>query len=60
LEIFYDLVYKHGLVLSPVKMEIGKTTVEFLGLITSEEKINIQDHVLKNLLKFPNTIMDKT
>ena len=31
LQNFYELVYKHGLVLSESKMEIGKTKIEFLG-----------------------------
>ena len=31
LQLFYDLVYKHGLVLSQSKMEIGKTEIDFLG-----------------------------
>ena len=31
LQKFYKLVYKHGLVLSEPKMEIGKTEIEFLG-----------------------------
>ena len=31
LQKFYELVYKHGLVLSESKMEIGKTEIEFLG-----------------------------
>ena len=31
LQSFYDLVYKHGLVPSQSKMEIGKTEIDFLG-----------------------------
>ena len=31
IEEFYSLVFKHGLVLSKYKMEIGKTDIEFLG-----------------------------
>jgi hypothetical protein len=36
LEQFYQKVYKHGLALSPKKMEIGKTRIEFLGMIIAE------------------------
>lgn len=32
LHIFYENCYKHGLALSKTKMEIGKTTIEFMGL----------------------------
>ena len=31
LQMFYDLVFKHVLVLSQRKMEIGKIEMEFLG-----------------------------
>ena len=31
LQEFYSLVFKHGLVLSKSKMEIGKKDIEFLG-----------------------------
>ena len=31
LQMFYELVFKHGLVLSESKMEIEKTEMEFLG-----------------------------
>ena len=31
LQSFYELCFKHGLVLSERKMEIGKTEIEFLG-----------------------------
>jgi hypothetical protein len=33
LEEFYNMAYKHGLDLSDKKLEIGKTKMEFLGLV---------------------------
>lgn len=47
LQEFYHLVYKHGLVLSKIKMEIGKTEIEFLGFKINKGQVILQDHVLK-------------
>ena len=60
LQIFYDLVYKHGLVLSEPKMEIGKTEIEFLGLNINKGTVVLQNHVLQSFTKFPDQIMEKT
>ena len=60
LQIFYDLVFKHGLVLSEPKMEIGKTEIEFPGLKINKGTVVLQKHVLQSFDKFPNEITDKT
>ena len=60
LQIFYDLVYKHGLVLSEPKMEIGKIEIEFLGLKINKGTVVLQNHVLQIFIKFPDQIMEKT
>ena len=39
LQIFYELVFKHGLVLSESKMEIGKTEMEFLSFKIQKGKV---------------------
>ena len=41
-------------------MEIGLMEVDFLGLHISNGNIQLQDHVLTNLQKFPEKITDKT
>ena len=38
LQEFYSLVFKHGLVLSRSKMEIGKKDIEFLGYKISKDR----------------------
>ena len=60
LQKFYELVYKHGLVLSEPKMEIGKTEIEFLGFKIKKGQIILQNHVLSGFDKFPDEILDKT
>ena len=60
LEKFYELVYKHGLVLSESKMEVGKTEIEFLGFKIQKGQIILQNHVLSCFEKFPDEILDKT
>jgi putative transposase len=58
LEQVYDRIYKHGISLSKTKMEFVKTRIEYLGLILSQGKIELQEHVLKALLEFPDVIID--
>jgi len=54
----YELVYKHGLVLSKPKICWAQTRIEYLGLILSQGKIELQEHVLKKLLDFPDEILE--
>jgi len=59
LQEFYSLVFKHGLVLSKSKMEIGKKDIEFLGYKISKGQVILQDHVLKVFANFPDQILEK-
>jgi hypothetical protein len=58
LEVVYDLLYRHGLVLSKSKLCWMQTKIEYLGMILSQGKVELQDHVLKKLAEFPNEILD--
>ena len=60
LQKFYELVYKHELVLSEPKMEMGKTKIEFLGFVIKSGQIILQNHVLSGFENFPDEILDKT
>jgi len=59
LQVFYDRVFKHGLVLSKSKMEIGQTEIEFLGLKIKHGQVVLQEHVLLVFCKFPDKILEK-
>lgn len=54
----YDLLYRHGLVLSKSKLCWAKTKIEYLGLILSRGMVELQYHVLKKLFEFPDEILD--
>jgi len=60
LEKFYELVYKHGLVLSysEENFQIGKVGIDYLGLHIEQGHVNLQPHVLTHLLIFPDVIPD--
>jgi hypothetical protein len=60
LEEFYSFVFKHGLVLSkaPDKFVICQTSIEYLGLYISQGKVQLQPHILKSFLQFPDTLVD--
>ncbi|GKB54329.1 putative reverse transcriptase domain, viral movement protein [Tanacetum coccineum] len=49
---FYSLVTKYGIMLSEKKMEVGVTTIQFLGMEISDGKYHPQPHVAQELLKF--------
>ena len=59
LDLFYDLVYKHGLVLSQSKMEITKNEIDFLGFSIQKGQVILQKHVLNVFSHFPDHILDK-
>ena len=60
MELFYEYVYKHGLVLSssPDKFSIAETKIDYLGIIISQGKVQLQPHILQKLLYFPNKLHD--
>nr|GFC80955.1 hypothetical protein [Tanacetum cinerariifolium] len=53
---FYSLVTKYGIMLSEKKMEVGVTTIQFLGMEISDGKYESQPHVSQELLKFPDEL----
>jgi hypothetical protein len=59
LKVVYDLLYKHGLVLSRSKLCWAQTKIDYLGLILSKGEVELQDHVLKKLSDFPDEILDQ-
>lgn len=59
LEQFYQVVFKHGLVLSvaPDKFIIAQTCTKYLGLVISQGKVELKPHVL-TLLNFLDPLLD--
>jgi hypothetical protein len=56
---FYDLVFKHGKVLSKNKMEIGKVEIKFLSFKIAKDEVILQSHILQSFDKFPDIITEK-
>ncbi|KAL0324667.1 UNVERIFIED_CONTAM: putative enzymatic polyprotein [Sesamum calycinum] len=59
LEIFSDACYKEGLVLSKKKATIAVNKIEFLGILIDETCIELQEHILEKIRKFPDVLKDK-
>jgi len=59
LQKFHERVYKTCCVLSQKKMELFKTTVNYLGYTISEGKITIMQHSLDFVANFPDEILEK-
>ncbi|GJT28772.1 putative reverse transcriptase domain, viral movement protein, partial [Tanacetum coccineum] len=53
---FYSLVAKYRIMLSEKKMEVGVTTIQFLGMEISDGKYLPQPRVAQELLKFPDEL----
>nr|GFC08586.1 RNA-directed DNA polymerase homolog [Tanacetum cinerariifolium] len=53
---FYSLVTKYGIILSEKKMEVGVTTIQFLGMEISDGRYQPQPYVAQELLKFPDEL----
>ncbi|AXS67831.1 ORF3 [Dioscorea nummularia-associated virus] len=50
---FFQVCKEEGLILSKTKLKIGVANIEFLGLEIGEGKVQLQPHILKNILEFP-------
>nr|GEW78744.1 putative reverse transcriptase domain, viral movement protein [Tanacetum cinerariifolium] len=53
---FYSLVTKDAIMLSEKKMEVGVTTIQFLGMEIFDGKYQPHPHVAQELLKFPDEL----
>ena len=57
--IFASLAYENGLVISKKKVEIGKSRIEYLGLIIENGRVQLQENIIKTILSFPDKLKDK-
>ena len=58
LKIIFNEFIKQGLIISSKKMYLEKEEIEFLGLYIKGGKIELQEHVIKKVLDFPDKIED--
>nr|GFA27391.1 TPA: orf y [Tanacetum cinerariifolium] len=52
LEKMLKICEDNGLVLSPTKMKIAVSTIDFLGVVIGEETIKLQPHIIKKIVNF--------
>ncbi|KAI3817740.1 hypothetical protein L1987_11538 [Smallanthus sonchifolius] len=52
LQVMLQICKKKGLVLSPTKMKIACSEVEFLGAIIGKDRIKLQPHIIKKICDF--------
>lgn len=55
LEQMLSVCEANGLVLSPTKMKIGTSSIEFLGARIGNHKIQLQEHIIKKIADFPES-----
>lgn len=56
LKITFDILEAHGLVVSKSKIKLAQKEIEFLGTIISRNGIQLQDHIAKKTLSFPDDL----
>nr|WPR16502.1 MAG: polyprotein [Yellow silver pine badnavirus 5] len=57
LRLMLDICVQHGLVLSPSKMKIATTRINFLGADIGEGKIRLQEHIIKKIVDFNDELL---
>ena len=58
LKILISKLQKHGIVLSPKKIEIEKTKLDFLGITLNQDDLKLQDHIISKIKDFDENIQD--
>ena len=59
LAVFTSECEKHGIVLSHKKLELFRTTMEFLGICIIDGKIQMQSHIVQKIVGFPDQLENK-
>ncbi|GJZ04799.1 Orf y [Tanacetum coccineum] len=57
LNIMLQICKNNGLVLSPTKMKIAVSRIDFLGVVIGEGKIHLQPHIIKKIVEFDEESM---
>ncbi|KAH9769368.1 Endonuclease [Citrus sinensis] len=56
---FLEIVQTHGIMLSEKKSNIGKESIDFLGMVLKDGHYHPGSHIAAELLKFPDTDLNK-
>ncbi|PKU61844.1 uncharacterized protein LOC110095647 isoform X1 [Dendrobium catenatum] len=60
LKIMLKICKDNGLVLSPTKMKIGVSTIDFLGATIGNNKIQLQEHIIEKISEFQEDSLSET
>ncbi|KAG6523944.1 hypothetical protein ZIOFF_013832 [Zingiber officinale] len=60
LKVLLNICRRNGLILSPTKMKIGSSTIEFLGATIGNSKIRLQPHIISKVADFKNEELQTT
>ena len=58
LELIFEKLVSHGLIVSKKKLKLFKTQIEFLGLELKDGQIKLQEHIVQKINNFPNKLED--
>ena len=58
MELIFEKLISHGLIVSKKKLKLFKTQIEFLGLELEDGQIKLQDHIVQKINNFPNKLED--
>ncbi|KAG6523641.1 hypothetical protein ZIOFF_013506 [Zingiber officinale] len=60
LEKLFEICKRNGLILSPTKMKIGSSTIEFLGATIGQSRIKLQAHIITKVADFAKKELQTT
>ena len=58
MELIFEKLISHGLIVSKKKLKLFKTQIEFLGLELEDRKIKLQDYIVQKINNFPDKLED--
>ena len=56
LELIFEKLISHGLIVSKKKLKLFKTQIEFLGLELEDGQIKLQDHIVQKINNFSDKL----
>ena len=58
LELIFEKLISHGLIVSKKKLKLFKTQIEFLGLELEDGQIKLQEHIVQKINNFSDKLED--
>ena len=58
MELIFEKLISHGLIVSKKKIKLFKTQIEFLGLELENGQKKLQDHIVQKINNFPDKLED--